>query len=361
MLDHRQTLIDVLSPGAIESSRIEKLQGWISPGFVNAHCHLELSHMVAQIPAGTGLPAFGKAIISKRGALNPEAVEEHMQEANRYMWSRGVVAVGDISNTAASFKTKAESNIIYHTFIELLGLQPTRAKEVLKMGESLAAEAEAYGLKASLTPHAPYSVSRELFLYLKTWCEKQQVPYSLHNQESLEERRFLKGEPSEFDELYRFLQVDVSFFKAPGKWGLDYLKEFLPHTSCLLVHNTYSNAHDLTLAAECKAFLCFCPSANLYIEGRLPDFDLFVPHTKKLCIGTDSLASNDQLDVLKEANLVLKMGKFKVEDVLRMLSSHGAAALGVSHNYGKLAIGKNAGLNLLDYSSNQLYFLKKIA
>ena len=186
-------------------------------------------------------------------------------------------------------------------------------------------------------------------------------PYTLHNQESEEELRFLKGEPGGFDELYRFLNVDLSFYKAPGTWGLDYLKEFLPHNLSLLIHNTFSNAQDLAMAAELNAFLCFCPGANEYIEERLPDFELFKPHIKKLCLGTDSLASNDQLDVLKEANTVMQKGKFQMEDILKMLSSQGAEALGLSHTHGQIAIGKNAGLNLVEYKSNQLSFLKKIA
>lgn len=361
VLDQKHATLDILPPNAIEPSRIEKLHGWLCPGFVNAHCHLELSHMIAQVPRGTGLPAFGKQIISKRGAFKPEEAAEHMQEADRYMWSKGIVAVGDISNNSVSFKTKAESKITYHTFIELLGLHPAQAAAAIKQGEELVAEAADYGLKAGLSPHAPYSVSRELFLLVKNWCEINQQPYTLHNQESIEELKFLKGEPGGFDELYRFLNVDLSFYNAPGKWGLDYLKEFLPQHLSLLIHNTFSNAQDLALAAETNAYLCFCPGANVYIEERLPDFELFKPHIKKLCLGTDSLASNDQLDVLKEANTVMQKGNFKIEDVLKMLSSQGAEALGLSQTYGQIAIGRNAGLNLLEYKSNQLSFLKKIA
>lgn len=361
VLDSKNETRDILPPNAIEASRIEKWQGWLCPGFVNAHCHLELSHMVAQVPRGTGLPAFGKQIISKRGAFKPEEAAEHMQEADRNMWSKGIVAVGDISNNAASFKTKAESKITYHTFIELLGLNPALANVVFEQGEALVAEAEEYDLKASLSPHAPYSVSRELFLLVKNWCEIKQQPYTLHNQESEEELKFLKGEPGGFDELYRFLNVDLSFYKAPGKWGLDYLQDLLPRSLSLLIHNTFASEQDLAMASELNAYLCFCPGANAYIEERLPDFELFKPHIKKLCIGTDSLASNDQLDVLKEANTVMQMGKFQTEDILKMLSSQGAEALGLSQSHGQIAIGKNAGLNLVEYKSNQLSFLKKIA
>jgi len=361
VLNQKNETEDLLPANAIESSRIEQLQGWLCPGFVNAHCHLELSHLIGQVPRGTGLPAFGKQIISKRMAFKPEEAEEHMLEADRFMWSKGIVAVGDISNNAASFKTKAGSKITYHTFVELLGLHPAQAAEVFKQGESLVAEAGAYGLKASLSPHAPYSVSKDLFLKIKTFCEKNHLPHTVHNQESEEELKFLKGEPGGFDELYRHLNVNLSFYEAPGKWGLDYLKEFLPRNLSLLVHNTFSSAQDLVLAAELNAFFCFCPGANEYIEGRLPDFDLFKPHTNKLCLGTDSLASNDNLDLLKEANAVMQKGKFEVEEVLKMLSFQGAEALGLSNTHGCISKGKNAGINLIEYKSNQLSFLKKIA
>ena len=183
---------------------------------------------------------------------------------------------------------------------------------------------------------------------------------TLHNQESEQELKFLKGEPGGFDELYRFLKADLSFYEAPGKWGLDYLREFLPKNLSILVHNTFSSARDLAVAAELNAFFCFCPSANEYIEERLPDFELFKPHTQKLCLGTDSLASNDNLDVLKEANAVIKNGTFDIEEALRMLCSQGAEALGLSNSHGRISIGKNAGLNLIEHTSNQLTFLKKI-
>src|SRR5688572_11985017 len=115
---------DLLEPNTIESGRIEKYRGVVCPGFVNAHGHLELSHLKGKIPQGTGLPEFGKHIIRSRSAFRDEEMLEHMQDADRFMWEHGVVAAGDISNSPLSFRLKADSSITYHTFVEQLGLNP---------------------------------------------------------------------------------------------------------------------------------------------------------------------------------------------------------------------------------------------
>jgi aminodeoxyfutalosine deaminase len=360
VLNDKNETQDVLPSNALESSRVQKFNGLLCPGFVNAHCHLELSHLKGLVPKGIGLPEFGKAIISKRGKFAVEEAEEHMNEADRFMWEKGIVAVGDISNNSTSFRTKAQSKIKYHTFVELLGLHPSLANEVMKQGKALLQEASQFSLKASLSPHAPYSVSEPLLEEIKIWCEENALPYTIHNQESEEEHKFLTGEKSGFDGLYQYLNMDLSWYKAPGRTGLIYLKKFLPKHLSLLVHNTLSTARDLELAADLNNFWCFCPRANVYIEDRLPDFNLFQPQLNKICLGTDSLASNDNLDVLQEANVLLETGCFESEHVLRMLCSQGAEALGLSGSFGSLVTGKNTGVNLLERTQKQLRFIKKI-
>ncbi len=352
---------DILPANSIESSRVEKLRGILCPGFVNVHCHLELSHLRNIIPQGTGLPEFGKQIISKRGEYKSGEMLEHMQEANRFMQNRGIVAVGDISNTSDSFRVKADSGIFYYTFLELIGINPSHATEILEKGESILAEAQKYGLNAGLSPHAPYSVSPALLMAIKEWCELNHAPYTIHNQESEQELKFLSGQESDFDDLFRFLKIDLSWYKAPGKSGLEYMADFLPKNKSILVHNTFSSAKDIQWSSNLNNYWCFCPRANDYIEEHYPDFKIFKPHNKKLCLGTDSLASNHDLDVLEEANVLLKSGVFELSEILKMLSLQGAQALGLSDKFGEIAKGRKSGLNLIEHSANQLRFLKKIA
>jgi cytosine/adenosine deaminase-related metal-dependent hydrolase len=137
--------------------------------------------------------------------------------------------------------------------------------------------------------------------------------------------------------------------------------ETIRDQKAILVHNTFSDQADIQLAAHKNCFFCFCPNANLYIENKLPDYNLFQDHISQLCIGTDSLASNGCLDLISEANVILSHSKnFTLENVLQLLTLNGAEALNITENFGQLLIGKNTGLNLVEVKNDQLKFIKKL-
>jgi cytosine/adenosine deaminase-related metal-dependent hydrolase len=361
VLDEAGRLVELIPSGNVESGRIEHLEGIITPGFVNSHCHLELSHLKGLIPLHTGLPEFAKQVIISRNNFSDTEKEECMNAADSEMWNNGIVAVGDISNGAESFGTKAASPLFYHTFVELIGLDPFRADLALEKGLELKDELKDRGLRGSLAPHAPYSTSRALIAAIAARDEFHKLPFSIHNQESEEETKFFMGQSNGFEDLYRFLGLNVSWFRAPGHSSLKEYAAVLPQTPSLLVHNTVSTAGDLRLVASSPVFWCFCPSANLYIESKLPDLTLFGGLQNNICLGTDSLASNGSLDLAKEANIILEATTaFSLETMLRAMTFNGAEALGISENFGGLIPGKNTGLNLLAQRNSRLQFIKKI-
>lgn len=362
VLDDRNVLNEIIRDTDVDFGRIERLKGIITPGFVNAHCHLELSHLKGKIPKHTGLPSFAGKVISLRNTVSKEEVSEHMEEADRSMWNNGIVVVGDISNSQDSFNTKSKGKIYYHTFIELIGLNPAGAESVFGKGKALLQSLHALDLPGSLAPHAPYSTSKELIKLIGFHNSTLGAALSIHNQESAEETLFFAGEKNGFDDLYRSLGLDLSWYRAPGISSLMYYLDVLPVQPSVLVHNTFTGAADINEAANKNIFWCFCPGANTYIENRLPDFSVFNGSKSRICIGTDSLASNTQLDVVAEANLILNATKiFSEEDLLRALTSNGAEALGVQDKFGHFIAGKNTGLNLLTATGNKMRLDKKIA
>ena len=361
VLNEKNQLETFLDENAIDDGRVEKLQGILCPGFVNTHCHLELSHLKGRIAERTGLVGFGKSIMSFRNSFTEEEIREHMQDADRSMLQNGIVAVGDISNQAISFETKASSSLYYHTFIELIGLSPGLSQQIFDQGKDMMNQLEKFGLKGSLSPHAPYSVSKELMLLIAKESERNNLPLSIHNQESEEELRFLEGKESAFYDLYRFLNQDISWFRAPGISGPEYLAELLPARQSILVHNTFTDQKAIQKSGKLNNYWCFCPNANRYIENTLPDFSGFKEQEKRICLGTDSLASNHQLDLISEANLLLSESEgYSISSVLSMLTVRGAQALRISEQFGSLLTGKNAGLNLISHSNNQLKLIRKI-
>lgn len=361
VLNDENAFVEIVSEKALDKNNIEYYEGIISPGFVNAHCHLELSHLKNKIPQHTGLPTFAMHVIKQRNNFTKDEILEHLQEADADMWKNGIVAVGDICNGADSFIQKKKSKLFYHSFIELIGLNPNFGKSIFDRGLELLENLKSFDLQGSLAPHAPYSTSVELIKLISNYNAAYTLPLSIHNQESEEESKFFAGTPSDFEKLYDFLKLDISWFKAPKCSSLEAYIESLSSHPSLLIHNTFSSKKDIALSQAKNIYWCFCPGANMYIENRLPDYSLFEEQKNKLCIGTDSLASNLQLDVIQEANLIWQAHPtFTLEEMLQMLTSNGAEALGISNDYGNFIPGKNAGLNLLDYHNTHLNFIRKI-
>lgn len=341
--------------------RTERYDGVLLPGFINAHCHLELSHLQGKVPERTGLSAFGPQIVKKRGAFSEEEAEEKMLEADQAMFEKGVAAVGDISNTSQSFSIKRKSRIHYHTFIELIGFHPRDAAQVLEKGKVLLEKLREAGLEGSLAAHSPYSCSLQLIGDIVKANAGRKLPFSIHNQESEEENKFFLQKDSGFYGLYEELGIDISWWQPPGKNSLSYYySDMSGNCPSILVHNTFTGAADVAATRGRGIYWCFCPSANLYIEDNLPDFNLFVDEADYICIGTDSLASNSALDPVKELNHLYKRSIFSPEQLLAMLTSNGARALGLEGRFGRLTPGAAAGLNLIEIKSQEIIFKKRI-
>jgi aminodeoxyfutalosine deaminase len=364
-LDNNDRFIEYIDRNAISGDKVEDYEGIICPGFVNAHCHLELSHMKGIIPERTGLLNFAKNIITKRRSFEKEGIDRAIIEADKTMWENGIVAVGDISNTPDTFEAKQTSRIFYHTFLELIGFDPEQAGTVFALGKELQRGAIREGLRSSLVPHAPYSVSEPLMKMIASDVIETRYPVSIHNQETPDEDLFFKKKEGDFVELYEFLKMPIAFFEPSGYSSLQtYLAHLGKCRNLLLVHNTFTAEEDIRWAKDFyqELYWCLCPNANLYIEDTLPDLKKFMEHNCRMVIGTDSLASNHTLSVIDELNVLLKEFKWlSIEDVLKWATCNGAEALGIQDNFGNFVKGKNTGLNWLSYKEDTLTLEKKLA
>ena len=361
VLNDQNELKEIFYAPLSDNTNVEYHPGIVCPGFVNAHCHLELSHFLGAIPQHSGLPAFAQKIVQLRAGFQKEVIREQIQIWDRHMYQQGIVAVGDICNTDDTFEVKKNSPIFYHSFIELIGLNHDAAESIFARGILLYEQLNALGLKGSPAPHALYSTSLRLIQLIVEFNNQQQSTTSIHLDESIEEHKFLDGAPSGFDHLYKHLGIDLSWYQAPKQYGLSLLSGVINHNKWLTVHNTFSPAESLTVKTANNAIRCFCPNANLYIENQLPDFKHLTSAAKTFCIGTDSLASNHHLDMVSEMNVLKKYSPFSDEEILRASTANGALALGLEQRFGKLIPGKNAGLNQLQLHANEFKFIKKLA
>jgi len=329
---------------------IAQYKGVLVPGFINTHCHLELSHMRNKIAEKTGLPNFIKGILAQRQQTESEIIEA-MESADQEMFDNGIVAVGDIANLLISKSVKLKSKIYYHTFVEVFGFNRP-SKPIIEAGVQLKNDFKP--LKASIVPHAPYSVSSTLFDEINLVTEESDI-VSIHNQETDGENQLFETGTGSFADFFAELGLAQSEAHHSGKNAINYHLPRLPkNVNTLLVHNTMSKKEDIDFAkaAHQQLYWCLCPNANLYIEGVLPDVALFREENVKITIGTDSLASNHHLSVLGELLTLQENKAVPFNELLKWATLNGAEFLGIEDQYGSLEKGKKPGLILLDLDND---------
>lgn len=335
---------------------VQVLEGTLCPGFINAHCHMELSHLKGCIPERTGLVDFILQVVQQRHFPDEEILAA-ISKAEDEMLQAGIVAVGDICNNTLTMPQKKLQRLDYHHFIEISGWNPSIAQ--IRMEKSLGyfkAFDQLFPKHTSISPHAPYSVSDALWQEMQPYFTDQII--TIHNQESTAENElFISGE-GDFQRLYRQMQIDNPSFVATGKNSLPSVFHYLEAAKhVLLVHNSFTEQSDIDLirSSPTSVSFCLCPNANKYIEQTLPPIDLLVKNDVSLVIGTDSLASNHQLSVLEELKTLHNhFPQLTTSLLLQAATYNGAIALGMEKQLGSFEKGKKPGVLLLQHITDKI-------
>ena len=318
-----------------------RLSGVLVPGWVNAHCHLELSALAGRIPEETGMTGFIGGIFRERGQVDEATLEQAVEKSLEYLAETGTAAVGDISNLPVSAGPKLRSAVYTHTFIELLGLDPMQAEERFQQGKNLSF---AYReLPHTLTPHAPYSTSSELFHKI---YESGQERYSLHLMESLEEVELFQTGGGAFKEFYDRVGLDFVPFahRDPRTHALEH---FPREKDIMLVHLTELAVKEVAPLVEAypQAMACLCPRSNWYIHRRQPAVITWAEFPSRVCLGTDSAASNYNLDLWEEVKwLQEQFSDLSLHTTVRWATNGGARALGIEEKFGNFMPGMTPGV-----------------
>lgn len=347
VLDDNGTVTDLVDTGGKlkEESSLEFYPGIITPGFVNAHCHLELSHMQGMIPAKLGMTGFIERI-SKDRFVEENIIHEAIRVKAAEMFRSGTSAVADIVNTPDTIREKQKSPVFWHSFIELFGLQPEKARKIWRKGNELLSEFQKARLRASISPHAPYTISLELWNYFSRYSPEM---LTIHNQESKDEENIMCRRDGKMADWFIDRGYDLDNLPSPKESSLESHIDFLPEAKRILyVHNTYSTENDFRLAIEKtgfdRVFWVTCPNANLHIEGRLPDKLFMSRDDLQICIGTDSLASNSSLSMIEEIKTINNyFPEIPLAEIFNWACLNGAKALGVEDTFGSFEKGKKPG------------------
>jgi aminodeoxyfutalosine deaminase len=315
---------------------ILQIDGLVCPGFVNAHCHMELSHMKGMIPENTGMVDFILNVLQKRN-VEPDIIQQAITDAEHEMIQNGIVAVGDICNTTDTIGQKTKGNLHYTNFIEVSGFVPNAAQQRFDAGKKVQKGFIKHQLNAQLVPHAPYSVSQELFQYINN---EPATISSIHYNESAAEKEFIQNGTGDFVRLYETLGIDLSFYKPNTLFSI-FNKRY---KSQLLVHNVVTTKDDLNnqLLVNNNQSFCLCPNANIYIGNGFADIEVLLNSGINICLGTDSLASNHQLSIWEEIQTIQKQyPAIALETLLQWATINGAKALQIDDDYGSFEKGKS--------------------
>jgi len=345
------------------------------PGFVNAHCHLELSYLRGRLRPGGGLPNFVRQVMELRNA-EPSKIEQGIQEGLQELRQEGVVGLVDIGNTGRSLPFLQKSGLYGLFLLELIKFDPRQAERIFEQGRAfldhwglqdpeIPGRGDAEGeedsscscisgspipearIRVGLTGHALYSCSEPLLRKVSAYALQTETPISLHLLESPEERALIEQGGGFFAEYLEQLGYSLDAWEVPGIGSVSYAERCLgPGTRRLYVHLVHVREKELRdLATQDNTFIALCPKSNLFIEGRLPPIDQIAAVHPSITLGTDSLASNDRLSILDELKTIQQaFPQLSSIDLLRWATLNGARYLGLEPILGSLTPGKRPGL-----------------
>jgi cytosine/adenosine deaminase-related metal-dependent hydrolase len=343
-------IVSVLEPGTwnVEPEPRDLGRVAIMPGLINAHTHLELSWLRGRVPPASRFTDWVKTLFAMRGrpdgalsATQMAPIHEAIAEAR----ASGTIAVGDISNSLAAVGPMREASLDGVVFHELLGFKE-RDGALIDSTRDMRSRASAAGARLSLAPHAPYSTSLELFKAIRTAVDGSACPImSVHLGESAEEVEFLAAGSGPWRGVLETIGAWRDDWRIPACDPVAYLdRHGVIDEKTLVIHGVQFDDRALSRLATIGATLVTCPRSNQWVGVGYPPIERFYHSGVKLAIGTDSLASVEDLNLFSEMKTMRWLApKVPAAKILESATLTGARALGLE-DLGTLAPGKRAAM-----------------
>lgn len=316
----------------------------LMPVLTNAHLHLELSALRFRIPPTGKFILWVRQVIKKREELSPIEIKESINFAIKELLREGIGIVGDVGNSALSLDPLLKSPLSGYLFQEIINFKGERA--------SLSSQEDFSGkIKLTYSPHAPYTVSPLLIQAIKAYTRKRKRLFVIHLAESQEEIQFLKDGTGPMAALLMERNQWNPSFSPPGVSPVKYLDSLqVLDKDTLAIHCIHLSEEDFEILSKRGVAVCLCPRSNLFTGAGFPNLPCLLRYGIKICLGTDSLASNDRLSIFEEMKTLLNF--YPDTDpllILKMGSVEGAKILGFE-KYGTLKPGSFANLLALSTS-----------
>jgi cytosine/adenosine deaminase-related metal-dependent hydrolase len=340
--------IEAVEPHGRRSADHDLGNAAILPGLVNAHTHLDLTGLRGQCPPSTDFTSWLRAVIQHRRNTSGAQIKQDIRAGLAESLAHGTTLLGDISGQGESWDVLVSAPVRAVIFRELLGLTADRAKQAQETAESwLRAHGPTPTCWPGLSPHAPYSVRGSLLQVIEWLARNYDAPLSVHLAESQAELQLLRSHEGPF----------VPFLSDLGVWDVeglagdetDFVSLTRAGTPTLLVHGNYLTPFT---AIRRNGTVVYCPRTHAAFGHTLHPFREFSTRGVRVALGTDSLASNPDLNVLGEVRyLHEQFPEIPGAVLLELATQAGAEALGWERETGTLAPGKSADLLLLKLPS----------
>lgn len=336
---------DGAGAGAVPRRTVDLGASVVLPSLVNAHTHLELSGLRGALPPARSMPAWARELLALTADASPDAaaIRVAVAEARR----TGTGLVGDVGNTLASVAPLREAGLPSVVFRELLGFDLRAATDLVARTCAELGRRRGDNPRLRLAAHAPYSVSPALFAALRAAAGAHGLwPLSVHVAESREELELLRSGAGTWREILeergRWDPQWVAGTPSPVEY-LDRLGWLGPRT--LMVHGVQLAAAELARLAAAGATLVTCPRSNRRTGAGSPPVARFFASGVRVAVGTDSLASVEDLDLFAELRELRRLAPaVPAADLLRSATRTGAEALGYGDVLGVIAPGRRASL-----------------
>ncbi|MBI5187151.1 MAG: amidohydrolase family protein [Nitrospinae bacterium] len=337
-----------------EAERIHHPGKAILPGLVNAHCHLDNGFLKNQITLPHDETFFDwiRKVIATQRVIPHDKKKEGMVQGVAQLKESGTVAVGDITHDPFTLSLLREAGLAAVCFHEVVGFLPEEAEDIYRdKRECLAKFGKSPGLTHYISPHAPYSASRELLRKIAEGRER----VAFHLAESRDEVEFLQRGNKKMEEILKALGKWDENWKPPGLSPIRYFHEAgLLHHRAVAVHMVYVAEEDYPILEETKPNICLCPRGNTRLKNGLPPVRAYREMGLNLCLGTDGLGSNEDLSLLNEMRYLKKCFP-DLEDaaIVRMGTVGGAVALGLEERFGVIEPGKADKFLIVDCAGEE--------
>lgn len=339
-------------PPAPNARVVELGHAVISPGLVNAHTHLDLSVMRGLFD-GLSFFEWIRAVVAARPVLSPDEWLDSARLGVIEALESGITTIGDTAPTGASFDAMREFGVRGTAYIEVFGPDPAQARPALaelaqRIGELRARET---GLvRLGVSPHAPYSVSDELYVAAAAWARERRLPIATHVAESVAESDLISRGEGPFADMLRSRGIAVA---ARARTPVALLRRLaVLGNDTLLIHCVHCDGQDVETIDVSQSHVVTCPMSNRYFGHGDAPWLAFKP--RGIAVGSDSLASNGAMDLLREARIVEGVSTRDVTNdganggtsagAWRIATVYGSQALRRSDETGSLEKGKQADL-----------------